>query len=170
MSDATGDVGVSVDTPATPAAETPSAEPTSETPPASPVPEEISVSATEPVIETAEVAAEAEPQPPISSPEPTPPPPPAPTISEKAAVSSAAIPVPIHDRLSQAFEALRFRKRARLDKILQLAARKGRIKNDDVEKLLKVSDSTAQRYLNQLVLEGKLHRSGETTNITYKPV
>ncbi len=121
--------------------------------------------------------------PPVSDSAPTPPPTPAPT--EKAAVSSAATPAasqpatpatpPIPDtsirsRLGEALEAIRFRKRARLDKILQLAAKKRKIKNDDVEKLLRVSDSTAQRYLNQLVVEAKLRRVGHAKQPTYEPL
>ena len=98
--------------------------------------------------------------------------------AEKAAVSSAATPatpatsaiLPISARLGEALEALRFRKKARLEKILQLAAKKGRIKNDDVEKLLRVSDSTAQRYLNQLVVQAKLRRVGHAKQPHYEPL
>lgn len=107
--------------------------------------------------------------------------PPLPETAEKAAVSSVATPatpatpatsaiLPISARLGEAFEALRFRKKARLEKILQLAAKEGRIKNDDVEKLLKVSDSTAQRYLNQLVVQAKLRRVGHAKQPHYEPL
>ncbi len=89
----------------------------------------------------------------------------------------AEIPAPIivtdtgiKSRLSQALEALRFRKRAKLDKILALAAKKGKIKNDDVEKLLHVSDATATNYLSQLVREGKLKKSGIRAGTIYEPV
>ena len=44
------------------------------------------------------------------------------------------------------------------------------IKNDDVEKLLRVSDSTAQRYLGQLVREGKLRRVGALKQPTYESI
>jgi len=47
-------------------------------------------------------------------------------------------------------------------KILDLANSKDKITNNDVEKLLGVSDKTVQRYLNELQGEGKLKQSGET--------
>ena len=74
----------------------------------------------------------------------------------------------IKSYLSAALEKIQFRKRATLGKIVQLVAQKKRIKNDDVEKLLHVSDSTAQRYLNQLVKEGKLKRVGALHQPTYE--
>ena len=105
---------------------------------------------------------------PVSS--PPPPQPVTDTSPDKTAVSSAANGVDIKSRLGQALEVLRFRKRAKLDKILAFAAKKKSIKNDDVEKLLKVSDATAQRYLNQLISEGKLRRVGHPKQPTYEPV
>jgi hypothetical protein len=96
---------------------------------------------------------------PQPSPAPQPVPPTNPTTS-----------ITIKDRLYAALEKIQFRKRAKLDKVLALAAKKRSIKNDDVEELLKVSDSTAQRYLNQLVREGKLRRSGPPQNAVYEGV
>ncbi|OGG58681.1 hypothetical protein A2765_03335 [Candidatus Kaiserbacteria bacterium RIFCSPHIGHO2_01_FULL_56_24] len=93
---------------------------------------------------------------PAPTPEPVPPPPP-------------PLDTSIKSRLGQAFEALRFRKRAKLDKVLTLAAKKKSIKNDDVEKLLRVSDSTAQRYLKQLVQEGRLIASKRGNDAWYEP-
>lgn len=52
-------------------------------------------------------------------------------------------------------------------KIINFAKDNQKIKNDDVEKLLKVSDSTAQRYLQRLVEQGKLIQHGETGRSTY---
>lgn len=52
-------------------------------------------------------------------------------------------------------------------KILKLAEQKGQITNDDVQALLKVSDSTAQRYLGTLTTKGILSRHGKTTHIHY---
>jgi predicted HTH transcriptional regulator len=83
---------------------------------------------------------------------------------------ATSAPISIKDRAYAALEKIRFRKRAKLDKILVLAAKKHSIKNDDVEKLLHVSDSTAQRYLNQLVQEGRLKRLGAPKHATYEPV
>lgn len=101
-----------------------------------------------------------------------------------AAPAPASSPAPVADPVThiitqpvfaiknlaqQALEKLRFRKKSRLEKIVALAQKKGSIVNDDVEKLLKVSDSTAQRYLGELVTTGKLKRSGSTTHIKYEP-
>lgn len=47
------------------------------------------------------------------------------------------------------------------EKVLALAQEKGEIKNDDVEKLLGVSNATAERYLNELESEGKLTQHGK---------
>jgi DeoR/GlpR family transcriptional regulator of sugar metabolism len=52
------------------------------------------------------------------------------------------------------------RKQARLEKVVVLAAEKRVVTNDDVQKLLRVSDATATRYLNELVRQGRLKRSG----------
>src|SRR3989344_5194078 len=143
MSDAvSSDGGVSADVPA-PAA------PAEVAPVETPAPAvEAATIAPEPEIEilTEQPAAVPSPTPPAEprAPEPVPPPPPPPQPIPDTSIKS---------RLSQAFEALRFRKRAKLDKVLALAAKKGRIKNNDVEKLLRVSDATASRYLAQLVKE-----------------
>ncbi len=54
------------------------------------------------------------------------------------------------------------RKRIKLEKILSEVAKKGKITNDEVEKLLHVSDATATRYLSQLEKEGKIKQIGKT--------
>ncbi|MFA4942012.1 MAG: winged helix-turn-helix transcriptional regulator [Patescibacteria group bacterium] len=63
---------------------------------------------------------------------------------------------PIKNLLLKAKEAIQFRKRKKLEKILELAKQKQKITNNDIQKLLRVSDATATRYLNQLVKEGRL--------------
>ena len=60
-------------------------------------------------------------------------------------------------------------KNKKLEKIIALALKKGRITNDDVQELLRVSDATATRYLQELVRQGRLKRSGTTSGITYEP-
>jgi predicted HTH transcriptional regulator len=65
-------------------------------------------------------------------------------------------------------ESLKGRKAKRLEKILQLVREKGEITNDDVERLLRVSDKTATRYLNELVREGKLKRLGSPSHAKYQ--
>lgn len=67
-------------------------------------------------------------------------------------------------------EVVRSRKQARLEKVMEMAREKGSIVNDDVEKLLKVSDATATRYLNALVVAARLRRSGHAGGARYEPV
>lgn len=54
------------------------------------------------------------------------------------------------------------KKTKKLEKILTEITRKGKISNDEVEKLLHVSDATATRYLSQLEREGKIKQSGKS--------
>ncbi|MEK7066416.1 MAG: hypothetical protein AAB965_02480 [Patescibacteria group bacterium] len=81
--------------------------------------------------------------------------------------------------LAKALEKIQFRKRAKLEKIVKLATEKtldhggsGKksITNDQVQKLLYVSDATASRYLLQLVKEGKLKKVGPDGRARYEPV
>jgi hypothetical protein len=62
------------------------------------------------------------------------------------------------------------RKQARLEKVVMLATEKRVITNDDVQKLLNVSDSTATRYLSELVKTGRLKRSGVRFHERYEPL
>jgi uncharacterized membrane protein len=59
------------------------------------------------------------------------------------------------------------KKEARLAKVVALAKEKGRITNDDIEKLLHVSDATASRYGTILVKRGLLKREGKGRGVTY---
>lgn len=72
--------------------------------------------------------------------------------------------------LKKANDALFNRKRAKLDKIVAEVRKRGKITNDQVEKLLRVSDATASRYLAQLVQEGRLRRLGETRGVSYEAI
>ena len=63
--------------------------------------------------------------------------------------------------LAKAREKLQFRKRKKLDRILVDITKKGKITNDEVEKLLHVSDKTAERYLSQLIKEQKIKTNGQ---------
>lgn len=109
-------------------------------------------------IESGEVAA-----PPSSNPAPTPPPQPA---ASAAPTSDMSLPS-IKERRMAALEKRQSKKRANLDKIMQLVATKSPIKNDDVEKLLHVSNATATRYLMQLVREEKLQKNGSRRGAHY---
>lgn len=60
-------------------------------------------------------------------------------------------------------------KNKKLERIIALALKKSQITNDDVQELLRVSDATATRYLQELVRQGRLKRSGTTSGITYEP-
>ncbi len=59
-------------------------------------------------------------------------------------------------------DVLQFRKRKKLDKIMTLFEKKREVVNDDVEKLLHVSDATATRYLSQLEKDGRIKQHGTT--------
>lgn len=52
--------------------------------------------------------------------------------------------------------SIQFRKRKKLDRIMGLFAKQVSIVNDDVEKLLHISDATASRYLGILEKDGKI--------------
>lgn len=58
--------------------------------------------------------------------------------------------------------AIQFRKKKKLAKIMTLFLKKKNITNDEVEKLLHVSDATATRYLSQLEKEGRIKQNGRT--------
>ena len=66
-------------------------------------------------------------------------------------------------------EAAQKKKLARLEKIVTLATQKRLITNNDVEKLLKVSDATATNYLRELVQAGRLKKSGVRAGTRYQP-
>ncbi len=66
------------------------------------------------------------------------------------------------ENLKLANETRQEKKREKIDKILTLFSEKSQIANDEVEKLLHVSDATATRYLEELEKEGKIKQVGET--------
>ena len=80
------------------------------------------------------------------------------------------IPVPvivsnknkIFELLVKAKNAIQFRKRKKLDRVMSLFLKQSKITNDDVEKFLHVSDATATRYLSQLEKENKIKQVGKT--------
>jgi len=85
---------------------------------------------------------------------------PAPTASTPTVVTT--ITHAARDLLVKARAAIQNRKHIKLEKILSEVAKKGKITNDEVEKLLHVSDATATRYLSALVKEGKIKQIGKT--------
>ncbi|MFZ2149678.1 MAG: hypothetical protein WAV15_00790 [Minisyncoccia bacterium] len=64
--------------------------------------------------------------------------------------------------LVMARTAIQFRKRKKLDRVMSLFLKQSKITNDEVEKLLHVSDATATRYLSELEKQGKIKQNGKT--------
>jgi len=60
------------------------------------------------------------------------------------------------------------RKRENLEKVMEMAAEKGEIKNDDVQYALGVSDATATRYLDELERQEKLTQTGSKKGAVYR--
>lgn len=94
------------------------------------------------------------------------------TVSEPPPATTAppvATPAPtqtltksIRELFAKAQSEIQFRKRKKLDRVMNLFAKQTRITNDEIEKLLHVSDATATRYLSALEKEGKIKQSGKT--------
>lgn len=66
------------------------------------------------------------------------------------------------DLLTKARATIQDRKRKKLEKILEFLNKKNKITNDEVEKLLHVSDATATRYLTTLKKQGAIKQVGKT--------
>src|SRR3989338_6341655 len=64
--------------------------------------------------------------------------------------------------LITARNAIQFRKRKKLDRVMSIFLQHSKITNDEVEKFLHVSDATATRYLSILEKEGKIKQNGKT--------
>ena len=120
---------------------------------------------------------------PVAPPEVAPDPPSAPTDPENQTaqipVNEPFTPAPaqpqpttiVHtarDLLVKARATIQFRKTAKLEKIMATLQKKNHITNDEVEKLLHVSDATATRYLSALEKQGKIKQIGKTGKaVTY---
>lgn len=78
---------------------------------------------------------------------------------------------PIRELLNNARFAIQTRKKKKLEKILSLFAKRTSITNDDVEKLLHISDATATRYLTILKKENKIKQIGKTgKSVSYSKI
>ena len=92
---------------------------------------------------------------------------PAPVVTQPEPQPAASVPVilaPVHavrDLLNKARVSIQDRKRKKRDKIMEAFTKKNQITNDEVEKLLHVSDATATRYLSALEKEGKIIQVGK---------
>ncbi len=74
----------------------------------------------------------------------------------------------IKSLLIKAQAKILFNKQKKLDKLIQFAQEKKIVANDDVQKLLRVSDATATRYLVKLVQQGRLARVGSPRDAKYQ--
>lgn len=92
---------------------------------------------------------------------------PEPLPPSSTSTQPVSIPMPAQsgiakDLLNKARSTIQSRKRKKLDKIMEVLNTKPKVTNDEVEKLLHVSDATATRYLSQLEKEGKITQVGKT--------
>jgi len=124
--------------------------PTSETPPTPPETEAAQIPPTEPLGSVNE--------PKVPEPEPAPIFSPAPTSAEPV------FPKPNLARqlIAKAREAIQSRKRKKIDRILDLFAKRTNITNNQVADFLHVSDATATRYLQILENENRIKQVGKT--------
>jgi hypothetical protein len=70
--------------------------------------------------------------------------------------------------LAKANAKLHSNRQKKLDNLMLMAQKKRIITNDDVQKLLRVSDATATRYLVKLVEQGRLARAGNPRDAKYQ--
>jgi Fic family protein len=70
--------------------------------------------------------------------------------------------------LVKANAKLHSNRQKKLDNLMLMAQKKRIITNDDVQKLLRVSDATATRYLVKLVEQGRLARAGNPHDAKYQ--
>ena len=132
------------------AIESPAPESAPSTPEPAPAPAEATLAP-----ETAQIPPN-EPLPPESEPIETAPEPP-----QTAAPAQTGILHTARDLLTKARVSIQDRKRKKRDRIMQALATKTKITNDEVEKLLHVSDATATRYLTALEKEGRIIQVGK---------
>ena len=93
----------------------------------------------------------------------------APAPAAPAPVVASANPARLaRDLLVKARATIQQRKQKKLEKIVEYISAKGKISNDQVEKLLHVSDATATRYLSALEKQGRIKQVGKTGKaVTY---
>ncbi len=68
----------------------------------------------------------------------------------------------LNDLLVEARAKIQKEKQEKLEKVIGLFEEKEKITNDDVERVLSVSNTTAFRYLERLEKQGKIKQVGET--------
>ena len=73
------------------------------------------------------------------------------------------------EKVSELVKKQAVEKEKNMQRILKLLEGNNKATNDDVEKLLGVSNATAERYLNELEKEGVLRQIGDTgRNVFYQ--
>ncbi len=144
----------------TPIPQTPPIDAPTEEPIQAPEPQTAQIPPNEPLapepepIEETEIP-EAEP---VEKPQPTPAP-------QEQSAPVIIVPPPqnkLRELLARAQFAIQTRKQKKKDKIMTLFLKKQNITNDEVEKLLHVSDATATRYLSALEKDGKIKQNSKT--------
>ncbi len=143
-----------------PASEPTTPEPVQEAPTPVEAPVPVPAEPTPSETPTAQIPAN-EPIAPVLEPLPEPVPQPTPVAQASVPVLASALNL-ARDLAAKARAVIQSRKQKKLDKIMEVLNTKGKITNDEVEKLLRVSDATATRYLTQLEKEGKLKQEGKT--------
>ncbi len=105
-----------------------------------------------------------QPQAPASTSSPQAPAPPAPTTPsiKPNSPSSAEATEGRRELLAKGRAKVQEKKQKKLDKIMELLNTKDKVSNADVEKLLRVSDATATRYLSALQKQSKIRKVGKT--------
>ena len=73
----------------------------------------------------------------------------------------------VRELLVKAQEKIQFNKQKKLTELYTYAQQHKVVTNDDVQKLLRVSDATATRYLNMLLRQGRIARVGSPRSATY---
>lgn len=74
----------------------------------------------------------------------------------------------IHALLAKANAKLGLNRQKKLDKVIQLAQKKGMVTNESVQDLLHCSDATATRYLAKLVQQGRLQKMDGSHWVKYR--
>lgn len=92
---------------------------------------------------------------------------PKPEIESSPVLPKESQPMPLFDFRQRIKEAKQKKIETRLSKIMDFVRQNGSITNDQIQKLLRVSDATASRYARILVIRNLLKKSGKTKSVKY---
>lgn len=76
-------------------------------------------------------------------------------------MSRKSCPVCVTSKIGTHVNKQQTEKQTRKEKILEIIRERGSVTNDDIEKILNVSDTTATNYLQDLEREGLIEQIGE---------